>query len=88
MPFNDCFINYHYKEVCFMELPDSLRRFRKEFNLTQKQVAESVGMNESAYQRYEQGRREPAYRQLRNLADSFNVSIDYLVGRSDNPTRL
>ena len=69
-----------------MELQESLRRFRKEFNLTQKQVAETVGMNESAYQHYEQGRREPAYRQLRNLADSFNVSIDYLVGRTDNPS--
>ena len=71
-----------------MELTDSLRRFRKNFNLTQKQVAESIGMAESAYQRYEQGRREPAYRQLRTLADAYNVSIDYLVGRSDNPQRI
>lgn len=71
-----------------MELTDSLRRFRKDFNLTQRQVAEAVGMAESAYQRYEQGRREPAYRQLRTLADAFNVSLDYLVGRSNNPQRI
>ena len=42
-------------------------------------------MAESAYQRYEQGRREPAFRQLLTLADTFNVSLDYLVGRTDNP---
>ena len=68
-----------------MELPDSLRRFRKEFNLTQKAVAESVGMHEVAYNRYERGTREPAYKQLIKLADTYNVSLDYLVGRSDNP---
>ena len=68
-----------------MELTDSLKRFRKEFGLTQKQVAAAVGMNESAYQRYEWGLREPAYRQLLNLANAFNVSLDYLAGRTDNP---
>ncbi|MBQ3434951.1 MAG: helix-turn-helix transcriptional regulator [Selenomonadaceae bacterium] len=68
-----------------MELTDSLKRFRKEFNLTQKAVADSAGMDKSSYQRYELGLREPAYRQLRNIADSFDVSIDYLVGRSNNP---
>ena len=70
-----------------MTFPDSLRRFRKEFNLTQKAVANAVGMQESAYQRYEQGTREPAFKQLLTLADAFDVSLDYLVGRSDNPKR-
>lgn len=71
-----------------MEITDSLKRFRKDFNLTQRQTAESIGMRESAYQRYEWGTREPAYNKLRKLADTFNVSLDYLVGRSDNPQRL
>ncbi len=70
-----------------MNLPESLRRFRRDFNLTQKAVADAVGMKESAYQRYEQGRREPAYKQLISLADAYNISLDYLVGRSDNPAR-
>lgn len=68
-----------------MELPDSLRRFRKDFKLTQRAVATAVGMNETAYQRYEWGTREPAYRQLLSIADAFNVSLDYLVGRTDVP---
>ena len=71
-----------------MSLPDSLRRFRNEFKLTQKAVADAVGMRETAYSRYERGEREPAYKQLIKLADAYNVSIDYLVGRSDNPQRL
>ena len=40
-----------------------------------------------AYQRYEYGPREPAYQKLIALADFFGVSIDYLVGRSDDPQR-
>lgn len=68
-----------------MKLTESLKRFRKEFNLTQRAVATSAGMKETVYSRYEQGLREPAYRQLRNIADAYNVSIDYLVGRTDNP---
>ena len=68
-----------------MSLPDSLRRFRNDFGLTQKAVADAVGMRETAYSRYERGEREPAYKQLLALADTFNVSIDYLVGRTDNP---
>ena len=68
-----------------MELTSSLKRFRKDFNLTQKEVAVAIGTTANSYQRYEQGRREPAYKQLRALADAFNVSLDYLVGRSNNP---
>ena len=69
-----------------MNLPDSLRRFRKDFNLTQKAVADSIGMRDTAYSRYERGEREPAYKQLIKLADTYNISLDYLVGRSDNPS--
>ena len=43
-----------------MTLADSLRRFRKERGLTQKQVADAIGMRESSYQRYEQGRSLPS----------------------------
>lgn len=68
-----------------MELTSSLKRFRRDFNLTQQQVADSAGMRVHVYQRYEQGLREPAFRQLRKLADAYDVSIDYLVGRTDNP---
>lgn len=67
-----------------MTYAEALKRFRNEFNLTQKQVAVSAGILEQAYQRYEYGR-DPAVSVLCKLADAYNVSIDYLVGRTDNP---
>lgn len=70
-----------------MDFSERLISLRKTRNLTQKQVYESIEMSALGYQRYEYGTREPAYNKLIALADYFNVSLDYLVGRSDNPER-
>lgn len=70
-----------------MSFSNRLISLRKSRNITQKQVCNAIGMSEPAYQRYEYGQREPAYQKLIALADYFNVSLDYLVGRSDDPTR-
>lgn len=50
-----------------------------------KDVASAVGLSIMGYYRYERGEREPSMSTLIALADYFNVSIDYLVGRTDNP---
>lgn len=68
-----------------MSFSNRLKELRLSKNLTQKQVYEAVGMSAIGYQRYEYGDREPAYQKLIALADYFDVSIDYLVGRTDNP---
>ena len=68
-----------------MNLSDGLRRFRKEFKLTQKQIASSTNIAESLYQRYEYGKVVPSAMVLITIAENFNVSLDYLVGRTDNP---
>ena len=68
-----------------MDFPTRLKTLRKERNLTQKQIYEAVNMSPLGYQRYEYGEREPAYSKLLALADYFNVSMDYLAGRTDNP---
>ena len=68
-----------------MDLPAGLRRFRKEYNLTQKQVAEAIRVAENAYQRYEYGKVTPSIDIIYKTADYFDVSLDYLVGRTDNP---
>ena len=70
-----------------MSFPERLIFLRKSKGLTQKQVYEAIGMSALGYQRYEYGSREPAFQQLISLADYFNVSLDYLVGRSDDPER-
>ena len=62
-----------------------LKKLRKANNLTQKQLAELVGASERGIQNYELSQRKPTYDILIAIADYFDVSIDYLVGRTDNP---
>ena len=64
-----------------------LKELRMARNLTLKQVSEILGMVQRNYQRYETGEVDPPLSKAIALADSFNVSLDYLVGRSDDPTR-
>ena len=66
---------------------ERLRLLRSEKGASQKQVAESLGITETGYQNYEVGRRKPTFDILPSIADFFDVSLDYLVGRSDNPKR-
>ena len=68
-----------------MTIAEGLRRFRKEFHLTQKQVAASCGIGETAYQKYEYGTVNPSFEIITNIANAYHVSLDYLAGRSDNP---
>ncbi len=70
-----------------MSFAERLKNLRTSRSLTQKQIYEAIGMSAIGYQRYEYGEREPAYQKLIALADYFDVSLDYLVGRSDDPTR-
>ena len=70
-----------------MSLPDALKRFRKAQKLTQKQASAAAGVAERVYHSYEYGKVVPTVNVLIALADYFDVSLDYLVGRSDDPTR-
>lgn len=70
-----------------MTFPERLVKLRKINNITQKQLAENLSLSEVGIQNYESGRRKPAYEVLISLADYFDVSLDYLVGRSDEPER-
>ena len=71
-----------------MSFLERLLEVRTSKGFTQKQVYEDVGMSPLGYQRYEYGTGEPAYQKLLDLADLVNVSLNYLVGRSNNPKRL
>ena len=70
-----------------MELSDALKRFRKQVKITQKQDALAANISERNFQDYEYGKVVPTATVLIALADYFDVSIDYLVGRSDDPSR-
>lgn len=60
-----------------------LVELRKERKLSQYKLAEKLGCSRGLISNYEQGTREPDHNTLKMLADFFNVSIDYLIGRSD-----
>ena len=66
---------------------ERLKVCRKTLKVTQKQVAVAIGTSEQNYQRYERGSQQPTLPVLVSLADYFDVSLDYLVGRSDDPIR-
>ena len=60
-----------------------LRELRKERGLSQDVLANEMSINIKTLRRYEVGENNPRVAILIELADYFNVSIDYLVGRSD-----
>ena len=64
-------------------LAQRLRECRKEKGLTQGQVAIYCDITEKAYQNYELMTREPKLEIVVKLAEFFEVSVDYLVGRTD-----
>ncbi len=64
-------------------LAERLRKCRKEKGLTQGQVAIYCDITEKAYQNYELMAREPKLEILIKIADYFEVSLDYLTGRTD-----
>lgn len=66
-----------------MNMGDKLKSLRTEKKLTQKQVADRIGLAISAVSSYESGTRYPSYDVLVKLARIFHVSTDYLLGMTD-----
>ena len=70
-----------------MNFPERLLELKSTRKLLQKEIAEAIEITVRNYQRYEKGEAQPTLPVLLKLADYFDVSLDYLVGRSDDPTR-
>ena len=68
-----------------MTFAERLTDLQQRKNVTKQDVYTAVGLSGVAYYRYEKGEREPTAPLLIALADYFDVSLDYLVGRTDNP---
>lgn len=64
-----------------------LEQLRKERGLTLNVLASEIGISNQAISLMEKGKRSPSFEVLCALADFFDVSLDYLVGRSDVPDR-
>lgn len=65
-------------------LSNRLKQCRQEKGLTQRQVAIYCDITEKAYQNYELMSREPKLEILLRIADLFDVSLDYLTGRTNH----
>lgn len=62
-----------------------LKELRKEKGLNQIQLAKFIGVSVQAYQKYEYGTAEPTFDSVCKLADFYNVTADYLLGREAAP---
>ena len=62
-----------------------LKELRKSRGLSQQRLAMELNTTQNTISRYETGEREADYAMLIAIADYFGVSIDYLLGRTDNP---
>ncbi|WP_191673139.1 helix-turn-helix domain-containing protein [Lactococcus petauri] len=65
-------------------LKDRLKTLRLNKNLTQKDIANRLGTNYQTYQQWERGVRTPKIDSLNKLAEIFEVSTDYLTGRTES----
>lgn len=65
-----------------------LKDLREDNDVKQKQLAEYLNIKQNTYSQYENGKREIPIEMLWKLADFYNTSIDYIIGRTENPTRL
>lgn len=66
-------------------LAKRLKDLRESRRIYQKEMAEILGLSFRGYQDYETNKSEPKLKTLIAIADYFQVSIDYLVGRTDVP---
>ena len=62
-----------------------LKELRKSRHITQLKLAIDLNLTQNTIIRYETGEREPGIAELVMIAGYFNVSVDYLLGRTSNP---
>ena len=68
-----------------IKLSERMQELRKRQNKTQKEIAEYLGITLRTYQYYEGGGHRPDLETVVALADLFDVTVDYLIGRTDEP---
>lgn len=66
---------------------DRLRYLRNEKGLSQMELSKILNISKSSVNMYERGEREPGLKMLELIADTFNVDLDYLMGKSDCPNK-
>ena len=67
-----------------MAFAERLKELRKQAHLTQVELAKRLGIGQSSYADWERGKKKPTQENLVKIAQILNVSVDYLVGNSEN----
>lgn len=70
-----------------MKMKLRIRDLREDHDLSQKEIAAYLSCDQSLYSKYERGERPLPLELAVRLADLYGVTLDYLVGRSDDPGR-
>lgn len=73
----------HKPMAVIILLKDQLKKLRIENKKTQQDMADFLGITRPAYTAYETGNRQPDYETLQKIADFYEVSVDYLLGRTN-----
>lgn len=66
----------------------NLKKLRNEFNISQQQLADVIGVSQQSINKYENHNIEPDIETLKTMAKFFNTSIDYLVGYKESETKF
>lgn len=87
---NGILIIYHFgikksRRLLGVALIFRLKEIRTKRKISQVRLAMDLNMAQNTISRYERGQREADYETLIMFADYFNVSVDYLLGRTNNP---
>lgn len=64
-----------------------IRDMREDHDMSQTQLAKKLNMSQTGYSKYETGENDIPTKILIQLADLYDTSVDYLLGRTDNPKR-
>jgi transcriptional regulator with XRE-family HTH domain len=71
-----------------MKYGNRIAHLRDEQRLTQEELAQKLGINRAALSHYENNRREPDYATIQRVADFFHVTVDFLMGRTQEATSV
>ncbi|KZD36517.1 XRE family transcriptional regulator [Bacillus wiedmannii] len=64
---------------------EKIKELRKNNKITQEQLGNAIGVSKMAISYFEKGKKSPGRESLEKIADYFNVTTDYLLGRSEDP---
>ncbi|MES5896931.1 helix-turn-helix domain-containing protein [Bacillus cereus group sp. RP43] len=64
---------------------EKIKELRKNSKITQEQLGNAIGVSKMAISYFEKGKKSPGRESLEKIADHFNVTTDYLLGRSEDP---